>query len=219
VSTHEEWYIWESSFFTDDVSNAFHETGKLTVMLRSGFLIDQTGFVIFYPNAKLEVEYTPETLPPVVADIIRQPNSPTSNDDVNVNVSVADDESGVSEVNLFYSIDEGKNWIKTMMSHLKGSVYNGTIPKQDNDTTVQYYVEAFDNAGNSKKSSQHFYTITRAQSEEEQRQVLSIFLSAIMPFIFILVGILIVVAIVIVYIVIKSIRTRKTAPKVSLSQV
>ena len=63
VSTHEEWYIWESSSFTEAVSDAFAETGRLTVMLKSGFLIDQKGYITFYPDAKLEITYTPETEP------------------------------------------------------------------------------------------------------------------------------------------------------------
>jgi len=63
VDIHNEWYAWESSFFTDDVEDAFSETGELTVMLRSGFLIDQVGHIIFYPDAKLEITYTRAPVP------------------------------------------------------------------------------------------------------------------------------------------------------------
>lgn len=61
ISTHEEWYTWDSWYLKDAVSDAFAETGKFTVMLRSGALTDQTGHIIFYPNAKLEITYTTET--------------------------------------------------------------------------------------------------------------------------------------------------------------
>lgn len=61
ISTHEEWYTWESWYLTDAVSDAFEETGEFTVMLRSGALTDQTGHIIFYPDAKLEITYDPET--------------------------------------------------------------------------------------------------------------------------------------------------------------
>ena len=67
VTANEEWYTWESSSFKDAVSDAFRETGKLTVMLRSGLLIDQTGWIIFYPDAKLEVTYAPEKKTPDLA--------------------------------------------------------------------------------------------------------------------------------------------------------
>lgn len=70
VSTHEEWYTWESWSLTDAVSDAFQETGKLTVMFRSGFLVDQAGAVTFYPNAKLQIAYTPETKP---SELIEKP--------------------------------------------------------------------------------------------------------------------------------------------------
>jgi hypothetical protein len=69
VSANEEWYTWESSSFTDAVSDAFRVTGKLTVMLKSGLLIDQTGFIIFYPDAKLEVTYTPPKIDPIISAI------------------------------------------------------------------------------------------------------------------------------------------------------
>lgn len=69
VSAHEEWYTWESSSLMEAVSAAFQETGRLTVMLKSGLLIDQTGDIIFYPDAKLEITYTPETKPSELTEI------------------------------------------------------------------------------------------------------------------------------------------------------
>ena len=69
VDIHNEWYAWESSFFTDDVEDAFSETGELTVMLRSGFLIDQVGHIIFYPDAKLEITYTRAPVPETKTEI------------------------------------------------------------------------------------------------------------------------------------------------------
>jgi len=60
ISTHEEWYTWKSWYLKDAVSDAFQETGKFTVMLRSGAVVDQTGHIIFYPDAKLEITYDPE---------------------------------------------------------------------------------------------------------------------------------------------------------------
>ena len=212
VSTHEEWYTWESSFFTDDVSDAFQETGELTVMLRSGFLVDQIGHIIFYPDAKLEVNYTLETLPPVIADIIRKPNSPTPDDEVKINASVTDSESGVKEVNLLYSIDGGVNWIKVTMSQVEDSVCTGIIPRQDQGTNVQYHAQAFDNAGNRKDSSMYSYTV-RTEEEQKTLDLSKIPLWAVVVAVFILFGLPIIGVIAVIYFVKR--RRKAKEPTVS----
>ena len=193
VSTHEEWYTWESWYLTDAVSDAFQETGKLTVMFRSGLYTDQNGHTIFYPNAIMEIAYTLETQPPNIDDVTRKPSNPTRDDEVKVEATVTDSESGVREVNLLYSTDEGVSWTKVTMNKADDLTYSGTIPRQDQDVSVKYYVEAFDNAGNRIDSTRHTYTVW---SEEQLEQT---HLWALIIVLFIVFGLPIIAAAVIVY--------------------
>ncbi len=156
VSAWEEWYFWEMK---KEVSDAFAETGELTVALKSGLLVNQKGFAIFYPDAKLEITYTIDTSAPTYSNISGQPGSPTPDDEVIVSVTATDDKSGVKEMYLYYSTDGGVNWVKVLTSPIGDSKYEATIPQQSEDTTVQYYIEAFDNALNKAKSETSSYAV------------------------------------------------------------
>jgi len=67
---------------------------------------------------------------------------------VNVTVEVTDEGTGVREVNISYSIDEGETWINTTMNNTEGNTYLGEIPGFLADTHVQYKIIAHDNADN-----------------------------------------------------------------------
>lgn len=64
-----------------------------------------------------------------------------------VSCLVFDKNSGVREVNLYYSTDGGKSWTKITMT-LRENTYTCSIPQQMPFKEIQYYVEAIDNAGN-----------------------------------------------------------------------
>ena len=160
------------------------------------------------------IPQTPDTLAPDIANIIKQPSSPTYNNEVIVNASVTDNESGVREVNLLYSTNGGNNWTKLTMSHIKDSVYSATIPRQANGTSVQYYIEAFDNAGNHKESSWYSYTIG-SDEDQETLDLSGIPLWTIAVAAFILFGLLIMGVVAIIYFVRKK-RMVKEASSVSL---
>jgi len=160
VSLLNEWYFLNSSFFKEAISEALTETSQLTIGLEYGLFHQDVyeGIVIFYPNAELEITYTPDTSAPTLNSISVEPGSPTPDDEVTVSVTATDDRSGVKEMYLYYSTD-GVNWVKVLMSLIGDSKYEATIPQQSEDTTVQYYIEAFDNALNKAKSETSSYIV------------------------------------------------------------
>jgi parallel beta-helix repeat protein len=70
---------------------------------------------------------------------------------VTVAVNVTDDLSGVLNVTLYYSIDNGLNWNSTeMLKNVGTGLYEANIPGQEYGKTVRFKIEAFDNAGNNQ---------------------------------------------------------------------
>jgi len=176
VDTMRDWYSWESDSLIGSVLAALRVTGRLTIALKTGIGDTyQYGLVIFYPDAKLEITYTLDTNAPTYSDIEAKPSSPTPDDEVRVTITVADDISEVKEVNLHYSTDGGVNWIKVSMSPLGNSKYEATIPEQSKDTTVQYYIEAFDNALNKAKSNTISYVVRLTLLEEKPWLIIVVF--------------------------------------------
>jgi len=73
------------------------------------------------------------------------------NQEVTVTVNVTDNLSGVMNVTLYYSIDNGLNWNSTeMLKNPSTGLYEATIPGQEYGKTVRFRIEAFDNAGNNQ---------------------------------------------------------------------
>jgi len=67
---------------------------------------------------------------------------------VNVTVEVVDEEVGVREVILSYSIDEGQTWTNITMDNISGNIYMGVIQGFEAGTKVQYKIIAYNNADN-----------------------------------------------------------------------
>ncbi|MCW4017060.1 MAG: PKD domain-containing protein, partial [Candidatus Bathyarchaeota archaeon] len=72
------------------------------------------------------------------------------------NVTEPTSASGVKKVTLWYKIND--DWVVNGMG-LDDGLWAATIPGQKQGNTVQYYVEAFDNAGNSAKTSIFSYIV------------------------------------------------------------
>jgi parallel beta-helix repeat protein len=73
------------------------------------------------------------------------------NQEVMAAVNVTDNLSGVMNVTLYYTIDNGLNWNSTgMVKNLITGLYEATIPGQEYGKTVRFRIEAFDNAGNNQ---------------------------------------------------------------------
>jgi hypothetical protein len=70
------------------------------------------------------------------------------NQNVTISVNVTDTESGIAEVILSYSTDNGATWNNETMTPEIGDTYVGQIPGFSEGTHVWYKVIAYDNAGN-----------------------------------------------------------------------
>ena len=71
---------------------------------------------------------------------------------VTFSISVSDDLSGVKEVHLCYSTDNGTSWTDNLMT-LESNKYKTTIPEQPEGTLIKYYYETVDKANNRGQSS------------------------------------------------------------------
>lgn len=105
---------------------------------------DTLGFVDEGQTIHVDIDGTP----PELLSLTYEPQTPTSEDAVLVNVSVDDAVSGVAAVTLRYSVDGGNDWSEVAMVSSSGSSYTGTIPPQPNSTVVLFYIVAVDGVGN-----------------------------------------------------------------------
>jgi len=72
------------------------------------------------------------------------------------NISEPTSASGVKKVNLWYKING--DWAANGMG-IEDGLWTANIPGQKRGNPVQYYIEAFDNAGNRAESSTFSYTV------------------------------------------------------------
>ena len=96
---------------------------------------------------------------PTISNVDYSPRIPTAEDQITVTASVADTESGVSFVSLFYAVNAGA-WHIVSMNNMGGSTYSAVIPKFSSGTVVQFKVFSQDTAGNAAWSSVVSYTVT-----------------------------------------------------------
>jgi len=98
----------------------------------------------------VEVSATDNTPPVIYAPTQVPPaNNVSSWQDVEVTANVTDLESGVREVLLGYTTNNGLTWeTEMMLLNSTSGLYEGTIPGQPFGTAVQYRITAYDNAGN-----------------------------------------------------------------------
>jgi hypothetical protein len=161
IALFEDWYSWGELSLIEAVEEAVHQEHNLSIGLESSFL--EWCLVEFLSresgNApRLLVTYKLDLASPSINIPSIQPNNPTPDDEVTLRISVNDSYSGVKDVFLCYSINSTTDWNKVQMTSKGDSSYEGTIPKQGENTTVYYYIEAYDNAGNRQKSSMRSYT-------------------------------------------------------------
>ncbi|MCK4482252.1 hypothetical protein KAU55_03430 [Candidatus Bathyarchaeota archaeon] len=90
-----------------------------------------------------------DNTPPEIHDVYQQPTEDNvyPDDKVEVYANVTDDLSGVKQVILNYTTNNG-TWFDQEMTNLSGNLYNATIPPYPYCTTVTYVVIAEDNFNN-----------------------------------------------------------------------
>jgi hypothetical protein len=88
-----------------------------------------------------------DNTPPVIENVYQQPLSDSvyPDDEVVVYANVSDDLSGVKQVILNYTTNNG-TWFSIEMKRLEGSLYNATIPEFPYCTNVTYVIIAEDKA-------------------------------------------------------------------------
>ena len=85
------------------------------------------------------------------------PQNPQEENNVTVSASVINAKAPISQVSLNYSIQGGV--YNTLTMTLKGAAYETIIPKQPKGTTVEFYISATDNEGNTKETEKLSYTV------------------------------------------------------------
>jgi hypothetical protein len=91
-----------------------------------------------------------DTTPPTISTPTITPSSPGPSDMVTVHVNVTDVGSGVKNVSITYTTDNWKSVNKTLLANYNITTHYATaqIPPLQYGGHVEYYITAFDNAGN-----------------------------------------------------------------------
>jgi hypothetical protein len=102
-----------------------------------------------------------DMFPPEIVEVNWTPEEPTTNDTVKIaaNITEPADASGVGRVLFSFRDCFGQWWNTTMTYDEAGGLWNVMIPRQPHDTTVQFYVAAYDNAGNMAISENNGYAV------------------------------------------------------------
>jgi len=99
-----------------------------------------------------QISFTVDTTPPNISSItqIPVPDNVLYQDEVKVNATVTDNVSGVKQVTLNYTYDEGGGiWIQIInMTNLEENIWNATIPALPSGTNVTYTITVEDYVGN-----------------------------------------------------------------------
>ena len=88
--------------------------------------------------------------PPLIGTPFRTPvDEVLPNQKVKVSVNVTDAKSGIENVTLCYTIDNGISWINVSMNYsIATGFYEAVIPEQPSGTLVKYEIIAFGHANN-----------------------------------------------------------------------
>lgn len=124
---------------------------------------DQAGHYSINDNESHYFSYiVGDAINPSIADIIQTPSTVTYLDTVSLSCNATDDGSGISSIQLVCRVDSG-SWIASEMSTSIEDVYNFTFPQYASGETIEYYLNATDNAGNwivdDNDSSYYSFTI------------------------------------------------------------
>lgn len=88
--------------------------------------------------------------PPEITAISWVPQQPSSNDTVEVSVNITEPPtaSGVNTVLFSYLDSNGQWWNTTMSLDQQSQLWKVIVPRQSHNTTVEFYITAYDKAGN-----------------------------------------------------------------------
>lgn len=91
-----------------------------------------------------------DSIPPEIVAVDWTPTQPTPNDTVKVSANITEpvNASEVSKVLFSFMDCFGQWWNTTMTYDDESGLWNVIIPQQPHNTTVKFYIIAYDNAGN-----------------------------------------------------------------------
>ena len=153
-------YEWDTTQWTDET-----HTVKLVIE-------DEAGHV-----SEVAIHVIVDNTPPVIESIHHSPEKPSENQEVTVKVKASDGLGKVDRVILYYRIDEGE-WIAIEMT-LSNETWIATIPGQKAQTTIQYYVEVWDEAGNVTTSETYTYTVKAPPVPQKPIAILTLIIAII----------------------------------------
>jgi len=108
-------------------------------------------------NHTLEAVFADDIPPEISLPIQEPPENITAYQNVSVTVNVTDLGTGVYNVTLWYSINNGTTWTPLNMTEISTNKYQATIPGYENCTSVTYKIAAYDNNGNSAINDKYGY--------------------------------------------------------------
>jgi hypothetical protein len=113
--------------------------------------------VIMDTNHTLEAVFI-DNVPPEIGVPTQEPSDNiTPYKNVTVTVNVTDLGTGVHNVTLWYSINNGTTWTPLNMTESSTNAYQATIPGYANCTWITYRIIAYDNAGNLATNNNNGY--------------------------------------------------------------
>ncbi len=147
VSTGEHAILWDTTLpeYPDNLYNI-----TLSAEDKAGNS-EETFVTIFVDNTEPTIE-TPHW----------NPEEPSVDTQVNITVKVSDGQagSGIQNVTLWYLNTTVDDWQPISMSlNVTSGNWTATIPGQSTETTIEFYVEAFDNAGNKAVTDEYEYNV------------------------------------------------------------
>jgi hypothetical protein len=149
--THNWWGTTNTSFVDQKIWDQ-KDNGRLCLVNYTPFLTDPAYFPL-------------DVTPPRILNITQQPQQANveSLQNVTVMANITDDVTGVNEVILSYTVNDGLTWVNLTMNYNSASeLYETAIRGQPVDTTVKYKTMACDYVGNYKieDNSGQYYVYT-----------------------------------------------------------
>ena len=104
---------------------------------------------------------TIDLTPPSIIEVTYSPEQPREGENVAIKANISDNLSGIWKVLLYYKVNE-ENWVVLNMSKIN-SLWVAIIPGQGKSVSVEFYIEAYDVAGNIARSDTYSYTVMPIQ--------------------------------------------------------
>jgi hypothetical protein len=119
---------------------------------------DNVGYWTTEPSTYYDVFF--DSAPPSFYDVTVESGWPVyAGDAVQIRAEVYDD-TGIAQVILSYSLDEGSTWTNVTMEYSHDNYYTANIPEQGQGTHVIYKVYASDTSGNWEVADGYDYTVS-----------------------------------------------------------